>query len=97
MAVAQLRQAPFRPGLEAMAHTLVYEALICADTQLQKELGSIRTQTLVLAGELSPEPLQATARALANQVPGAQYQAIAGVGHDLVPEKLGPVMAAYLG
>jgi pimeloyl-ACP methyl ester carboxylesterase len=94
--VALLRTAPFRPGLEAMAHTLVYEALICVDTQLQTELGSIRTQTLALAGELSPEPLQAAARALANQVPGAQYQAISGVGHDLVPEKLGPVLEAYL-
>src|SRR5205085_10436629 len=29
--VAQLRGAPFRPSLEAMAHTLVYEALILGD------------------------------------------------------------------
>src|SRR5262245_48368903 len=32
--VAQLRTAPFRPALEAMAHTLVYEATILGDGRL---------------------------------------------------------------
>src|SRR5438105_2690471 len=95
--VVQLRHAPFRAGLEAMAHTLVYEALICADTELRDELGSIGAQTLVLAGEESPPPLQAATRALATEVSGARYQIVAGVGHDLVPEKIGPVVEAHLG
>ena len=30
--VAQIRQAPFRPGLEAIAHTLVYDATITGDS-----------------------------------------------------------------
>jgi pimeloyl-ACP methyl ester carboxylesterase len=94
--VVQLRNAPFRASLEAIAHTLEYEALICTDTELRTVLGSIGTQTLVLAGELSPPPLQAAARALAEEVPGAHYQSVAGVGHDLVPEALGPVVEAYL-
>jgi pimeloyl-ACP methyl ester carboxylesterase len=95
--VVQLRHAPFRAGLEAMAHTLVYEALICADTALRDELGSIGAQTLVLAGEQSPPPLQAAARALATEVPHARYESVAAVGHDLVPERIGPVVEAYLG
>lgn len=94
--VVQLRNAPFRPGLEAMAHTLVYETLICTDTELEAELGSIGAPTLVLAGETSPPPLQAAARALANEVPNAHYQSVAGVGHDLVPEVLGPIVGAHL-
>lgn len=94
--VVQLRAAPFRASLEAIAHTLVYEALICADTELESVLGSVRAQTLVLAGELSPPPLQAAARAMANGVPGAHYQSIAGVGHDLEPEALGPVVETFL-
>ncbi len=36
--VAQLRQAPFRPGLEAIAHTLVYDATIIGDLTLPTEL-----------------------------------------------------------
>jgi pimeloyl-ACP methyl ester carboxylesterase len=94
--VVQLRNAPFRPGLEAMAHTLVYEALICADMELRAELGSIGAPTLVLAGEASPPPLHAAARTLAKEVPGARYESVAGVGHDLVPEAIGPVVEAYL-
>src|SRR3989442_1580334 len=58
--------------------------------------GSTGPQRLVLAGELSPPPLQAAARTLAEEVPGAHYQPVAGVGHDLVPEALGPVVEAYL-
>jgi hypothetical protein len=33
--VAQLRHAPFRPGLEAIAHTLAYDAAIIGDRSLQ--------------------------------------------------------------
>src|SRR5437764_4562459 len=36
--IAQLRQAPFRPALEAMAHTPVYEALILEHRSLPYEL-----------------------------------------------------------
>jgi pimeloyl-ACP methyl ester carboxylesterase len=94
--VVQLRNAPFRPALEAMAHTLVYEALICADMQLRGELGSIGAPTLVMAGEASPPPLPAAARSMAEGVPGAHYQSVAGVGHDLAPEVLGPIVEASL-
>lgn len=94
--VVQLRHAPFRPGLEAMAHTLVYEALICADMELEGELREITAQTLVLAGEASPPPLQAAARALAKEVPRARYQSLAAIGHDLVPEQIGPVIETFL-
>ena len=34
--VAQLRHAPFRPGLEAIAHTLVYDAELTADLSLPR-------------------------------------------------------------
>jgi hypothetical protein len=29
-------------------------------------------------------------------VPGAHYQSVAGVGHDLAPEVLGPIVEASL-
>jgi hypothetical protein len=39
--VAQLRHAPFRPALEAMAHTLVYEAMIVGERWVLSDLASV--------------------------------------------------------
>jgi hypothetical protein len=36
--VAQMRQAPFRPGREKIAHTLVYEARLIGDLALPPDL-----------------------------------------------------------
>jgi len=48
--VAQMRHAPFRPALEAMAHTLVYEAMIVGDRWRPEDLaGSITVPTLAVA------------------------------------------------
>jgi len=41
--VAQLRHAPFRPGLEAIAHTLIYDACLA-------EMGTDRARVAVLVG-----------------------------------------------
>ena len=40
--IAQMRTAPFRPALEAMAHTLVYEATILGDGRLPLDARSPR-------------------------------------------------------
>jgi hypothetical protein len=51
--------APVRPGLEAIAHTLAYDALITGDSSLPEELiGSVVTPTLGVAGDASPPFLQ---------------------------------------
>lgn len=50
--VVGLRDAPFRPGLEAIAHTLVYDATITGDLTLPAEmLAAVATPTLVIAAE----------------------------------------------
>ena len=91
--VAQLRQAPFWPGLEAIAHTLAYESLTCA---CPPELaGSVTTATLVIHGDASPGPLQAAARALAGSLPNARLHPLPGQTHDLVPAVLGPVLERF--
>src|SRR5215218_7543275 len=38
--VTQIRQAPFRPALEALAHTLVYETKIVGDGSVPRELAA---------------------------------------------------------
>src|SRR5260370_17736731 len=53
--VVQLRNAPFRPGLEATAHTLVYEAMIVGDLTLpMTQLKSIKAPTLAVYAGASP-------------------------------------------
>jgi hypothetical protein len=52
--VAQPRQAPFWPALEAIAHSLAYESLILACPP--ELLGSVSAPTLVIHGEASPDP-----------------------------------------
>jgi pimeloyl-ACP methyl ester carboxylesterase len=94
--VAQLRQAPFRPALEAMAHTLVYEATILDDMSLPTELAaSIATPTLLIAGGASLF-MRAAAEALADALPHGQARILEGQTHDMVPSVLGPVLEEFL-
>jgi pimeloyl-ACP methyl ester carboxylesterase len=91
--VAHLRQAPFWPGLEAIAHTLAYDSLILASPpELAK---TVSCPTLVIEGEASPEPVRVAAQALAGQLPGAELETLAGVGHDLEPEALVPLLEGF--
>src|SRR4051812_27908540 len=53
--VAELRHAPFRPALEAMAHTLVYEATIMGDGVLPVDrIRALRIPALAIAGGKGP-------------------------------------------
>jgi hypothetical protein len=58
--VGQMRHAPFRPGLEAIAHTLAYDAALLGGRSLSTDLiGSIPAPTLVIRGgqghDIDPE------------------------------------------
>jgi hypothetical protein len=63
--VAQMRQAPFWPAQEALAHTLVYDADVTGDFSVPTErVASVTVPTLVLDGGETPWLSQA-AQALA--------------------------------
>jgi hypothetical protein len=51
--VAQLRHAPFRPGLEAIAHTLAYDAALLHHSPTPAQLAAIGGPTRVLDGDQS--------------------------------------------
>lgn len=91
--VAQLRNAPFWPALEAIAHTLAYESLILACPP--ELVGSVSTPTLVIHGEASPDPIRAAARAVADGLPHAELRPLPGQTHDLVPDALGPLLEQF--
>jgi pimeloyl-ACP methyl ester carboxylesterase len=96
--VAQLRHAPFRPALEATAHTLVYEATIVGDLELPTaQLQSIKTPALVVYGSESPAFMGNGAKALAAALPDGHLRALDGQNHDIVPAVLAPVLLDFFG
>src|SRR6266545_2721203 len=77
--VSQLRHAPFRPGLEAIAHTLAYDATIIGDLSLPAGLlATVTTPALVISGEQSPPFLRAAARAAATALTGPRRKVTGG-------------------
>jgi pimeloyl-ACP methyl ester carboxylesterase len=94
--VIQMRQAPFRPALEAISHTLVYEAMIVGDLTLPTELiASIETPTLVIDGEQSSQLLRNAARAVAEALPNGRRHTLPGQTHDISPEATAPVLTEF--
>src|SRR5215510_7573191 len=99
--VEQMRQEPFWPAFEAVAHTLPYDAAAVADagsgspTPLQ-QWASLQVPTLVLDGSES-QPYQHNGDSLlAATLPHAEHQTLAGQSHEVVPAVLTPVLAAFL-
>ena len=85
--VVPMRHAPFRPAMEAIAHTLAYEAAIVGDRSLPAGLlASVTIPTLVVTGEQSPPFLRAAAQGNAPTLPGGQLSVLPGQTHDIPPK-----------
>jgi pimeloyl-ACP methyl ester carboxylesterase len=94
--VAQMRHEPFRPALENIAHTLVYEATLESNLPaLAQQLPSITVPTLVICGANNPPRVCAAAQTLAGALPNAQHRSLVGQTHDLVPEVLAPILEEF--
>jgi len=94
--VAQLRYAPFRPALENIAHTLVYDVTLLGNMEaIAAQLGSITVPTLLISGEESPAIICDAAQAVSDALPHAQHRRLAGQTHDLVPPVLAPVLETF--
>ncbi len=95
--VVQMRHAPFRPALEAIAHTLVYDATIVGDLTLPTEMiASITTPALVIDGELSPPLLGNAAQAVAETLPNGRRCTLAGQTHDISPQVTAAALTEFL-
>jgi pimeloyl-ACP methyl ester carboxylesterase len=92
--VAQMRNAPFRPALEKMAPTLVYESMILRSLPAGL-LTSVRVPALVIDGEKSPEVMRHAAQSLAEALPAGRYRTLEGQGHDIVPAVVAPVLEEF--
>ena len=95
--VAQMRHAPFRPSLEAIAHTLADDAAIIGDRSLPGGLlATLTVPALVITGEQSPPFLGNAAHAAAQTLPHGRRAVLPGQGHDINPGATALVMAEFL-
>lgn len=92
-----MRLAPMWRKLEAVAHTLPYDAAVMGDWEVPAERAArVRVPALVLGGEKSPAPLRSAADRAAAAIPGAARRTLAGQSHNVAPEALAPVLREFL-
>jgi Alpha/beta hydrolase family len=105
--IAGARSSPFWPSLEAIAHTLAYDAACVGDGRPPTDrLATITRPTLVLTGGVSPDAqvgmgglpadlFDRAADAIAASVPRAERLTLAGQGHVADPKVVVPVLERF--
>lgn len=99
--VAAMRDQPFWPAFEAVAHTLAYDGRVLGDTQSGspaplERWASVTVPTLVVDGGASPATQHAAGRALVEVLPHARPRTLAGQTHEVDPEVLAPLLVEFL-
>ena len=96
--VTPMRQAPFWPGMEAVAHTIAYDGTIVAGSgpggASVKEWATVTAPALVLDGGTAPW-LTVAADAVAEALPNGQRRTLAGQTHDVSPQALAPAVVEF--
>jgi len=92
--VASMRDLPFWPGMERIAHTLVYDAVIIGDWSPPAGLSELTVPTLVLEGGTTPW-MGRSAEALARALPAADHVVLPGQTHDVEAKVIAPVLAGF--
>lgn len=83
--------------LEAVAHTLPYDAAVMTDFKVPTaRLASIQVPTLAMNGSKTQDRLQAAAQAVAAAVPRARHQVLAGQTHNVKPTVFAPAVVKFL-
>jgi pimeloyl-ACP methyl ester carboxylesterase len=98
--VAGMRAQPFWPGVEAVAHTLVYDATVMAGTMRGTPLPvdrwkAVTIPTLVIDGGAGSAWSRNAAEALIKLLPHAKRRTLEGQFHDLTPDVLTPVLEKF--
>jgi pimeloyl-ACP methyl ester carboxylesterase len=105
--IAGARSSPMWPDLEALAHTLAYDAACMGNGHPPSDrLAAVTRPALVLWGGADPNPHQPdlppdffeqAAAAIAAAIPGARRQVIQGQGHIADPKAVAPVLIRFFG
>jgi pimeloyl-ACP methyl ester carboxylesterase len=97
-AVEQARQMPMWPALEAMAHTLVYDALVLGGERSGLPvdlLATVAAPLLSVHSTASPPWLATAAEALAKAVPNGRGVGLPGEFHQVPAATLAPVLTEF--
>jgi pimeloyl-ACP methyl ester carboxylesterase len=93
-----MRRAPFWPGMEAVAPTLVYDHAAIMGEQLlvpTKLAARVSVPALVMAGDASLPFMPDAARLLSQAIPQGQLRMLTGQTHQVNPGVLAPVLAEF--
>jgi pimeloyl-ACP methyl ester carboxylesterase len=95
--IVQARNSPMWPGLEAIAHTLAYDAACLGDGRPPTaRLATITRPTLVATGG-GADLFEQAADAIAAGLPQAQRRTLEGQSHVVDPKALAPVLERFFG
>lgn len=97
-AVEAARTTPMWPALEAMAHTLAYDAHVMggdASALPEALLASVTVPVLAVHSTASPAWLAEGAAAVAKAVPDGECVALDGQFHDVPASTLAPVLTSF--
>jgi pimeloyl-ACP methyl ester carboxylesterase len=89
-----MRDAPFWPALEALAHTLVYDATITRSMS-RAILATIPTPTLVINSAATDDRLRGWARDAAATMPNASHRELPGEWHGVANDVLAPALKEF--
>jgi pimeloyl-ACP methyl ester carboxylesterase len=89
------RTSPYWPGLEALAHTLAYDAALYGRPPSDR-LATITQPTLVATGGGS-DLYEPAADAIAASIPQAERRTFEGQGHLADPKAIAPVLERFFG
>jgi len=83
--------------LEAVAHTLPYDAAVMTAFRIPRaRFASIGVPALVMNGSKTDDRLRKAAHALADVIPGAHHRELAGQTHNVKPSVLAPAVVEFL-
>jgi pimeloyl-ACP methyl ester carboxylesterase len=97
-AIEGMKQAPMWPGLEGLAHTLAYDAALTGDDDAlpADRAANIKSATLTVDCDSSPEWLRNTTKAVADAIPNASHTTLEGQDHfTMNPADLAPVLVKF--
>ena len=94
--IDEMLASPFWPTIEAVAHTLVYDAQLMGDFAVPvQQLRALQIPTLVVDGATTPW-LSTSADAVAAAIGRATRETLAGQQHNVQATALAPTIAAFL-
>jgi pimeloyl-ACP methyl ester carboxylesterase len=98
--ITQMRTSPIWPGLEAIAHTLVYDGAVMGESTLGdpapvRAFVDVAVPTLVMDGGASPEWIHHAAGLLTETLPDARRQTLEGQTHAADPGAIAHELMAF--